>query len=71
MRELIDTTLILNKSLPQQRKVMLVLGDMRELGDLTEKEHRLLAGYVQQSADFVVLLGTSMHQFLADELEKI
>jgi len=50
---------------------MLVLGDMRELGDLTEKEHRLLAGYVQQSADFVVLLGTSMHQFLADELEKI
>ena len=71
MRKLIDTTLILNKSLPQQRKVMLVLGDMRELGDLTEKEHRLLAGYVQQSADFVVLLGTSMHQFLADELEKI
>ena len=51
MRKLIDTTLILNKSLPQQRKVMLVLGDMRELGDLTEKEHRLLAGYVQQSAD--------------------
>ena len=71
MRKLIDTTLILNKSLPQQRKVMLVLGDMRELGDLTEKEHRFLAGYVQQSADFVVLLGTSMHQFLADELEKI
>ncbi len=71
MRKLIDTTLMLNKSLPEQRKVMLVLGDMRELGDLTEKEHRLLAAYVQQSADFVVLLGASMHQFLADELEKI
>lgn len=56
MRKLIDTTLMLNKSLPEQRKVMLVLGDMRELGDLTEKEHRLLAAYVQQSADFVVLL---------------
>ena len=56
MRKLIDTTLTLNKSLPEQRKVLLVLGDMRELGDLTEKEHRLLAAYVQQSADFVVLL---------------
>ena len=55
MRKLIDTTLMLNKSLPEQRKVLLVLGDMRELGDLTEKEHRLLAAYVQQSADFVVL----------------
>lgn len=71
MRKLIDTTLMLNKSLSEQRKVMLVLGDMRELGDLTEKEHRLLAAYVQQSADFVVLLGASMHQFLADELTKI
>ena len=71
MRKLIDTTLMLNKSLPEQRKVLLVLGDMRELGDLTEKEHRLLAAYIQQSADFVVLLWTSMHHFLADELGKI
>lgn len=71
MRKLIDTTLMLNKSLPEQRKVLLVLGDMRELGDLTEKEHRFLAAYVQQSADFVVLLWTSMHHFLADELGKI
>ena len=51
MRKLIDTTLQIQKSLKEKRKVMLVLGDMRELGDLTEKEHRLLAGYVHQSAD--------------------
>ena len=51
MRKLIDTTLQIQKSLRERRKVMLVLGDMRELGDLTEQEHRLLAGYVYQSAD--------------------
>lgn len=44
---------------------------MRELGDLTEQEHRLLAGYVQQSADYLVLLGDSMQKFLKDELTKI
>jgi UDP-N-acetylmuramyl pentapeptide synthase len=38
------------------RKVWIVLGDMRELGDLTEKEHRLLAGYVSQFADKVFLV---------------
>lgn len=56
MRKLIDTAIMIQKSLPKKRKLMLVLGDMRELGDLTEKEHRLLAAYVQQTADFVVLL---------------
>ncbi|PZM87405.1 MAG: hypothetical protein DLD55_01625 [candidate division SR1 bacterium] len=71
MRKLIDTAIMIQKSLPKKRKLMLVLGDMRELGDLTEKEHRLLAAYVQQTADFVLLLGTSMREFLADELKKI
>lgn len=71
MRRLIDTTIQLQKALPHAMKIMLILGDMRELGDLTEQEHRLLAAYVQQSADQVVLLGKSMHQYLADELKKI
>ena len=71
VRKLIDTTLALQKTMKEKRKVLLVLWDMRELGDLTEKEHRLLAWYVQQSADHVVLLGKSMHTFLADEIQKI
>ncbi|MEI7562621.1 MAG: hypothetical protein WCJ39_02680 [bacterium] len=44
---------------------------MRELGDFTEREHRLLAGYVSQSADKVFLVGESMHKYLADELIKV
>lgn len=71
MRKLIDTTLQLQKSIGEKRKLMLVLWDMRELGDLTEQEHRLLAGYVQQSADQICLVGESMEQYLFDELQKI
>lgn len=71
VKRLIDTALGLQKALKEKRKLMLVLGDMRELGDLTEVEHRQLAGYVQQSADQVVLLGQYMKKYLADELEKI
>ena len=70
MRKLIDTTLQIQKSLRERRKVMLVLGDMRELGDLTEQEHRLLAWYVHQSADQICLVGESMDKYLLDELEK-
>ncbi|MEI6119033.1 MAG: hypothetical protein WCP92_07670 [bacterium] len=44
---------------------------MRELGDLTEREHRMIAGYVSQVADHVVLVGKYMTDYLADELEKV
>lgn len=44
---------------------------MRELGDLTEREHRMLAGYVSQVADRVILVGKYMVDYLADELEKV
>jgi UDP-N-acetylmuramyl pentapeptide synthase len=44
---------------------------MRELGDLTEREHRMIAGYVSQVADRVVLVGKYMADYLADELEKV
>ncbi len=70
MRRIIDTAVLLQKELLKDYKLLLVLGDMRELGDLSVSEHRLLAGYVQQSADQVFLLGASMQEFLADELLK-
>jgi UDP-N-acetylmuramyl pentapeptide synthase len=44
---------------------------MRELGDLTEQEHRHLAGYVSQVADKLFLHGQSMKTYLADELQKV
>ncbi len=71
MREVIDTAIQIRSQLFSPAEIWLILGDMRELGDLTEQEHRQLAGYVSQSADKLFLLGESMTNFLADELDKI
>jgi UDP-N-acetylmuramyl pentapeptide synthase len=71
MKEAINTVFTIRSQLFPNSEIWLILGDMRELGSLTELEHRSLAGYVSQVADKVFLLGTSMHTYLADELEKI
>ncbi len=59
MRRLIDTTAQIQKTIRKagrKKAVRLALGDMRELGDFTEKEHRLLAGYCQGIADKIFLV---------------
>jgi len=71
VRKTIDTVYNIKKSCFPKSEIWLILWDMRELWDLTESEHRKLAWYVSQSADQLFLLGKSMHNFLADELEKI
>ena len=71
VKKLIDAVHNMKTQLFPERKVMLVLGDMRELGDLTEREHRRIAGYVSQIADELFLVGESMQKYLADELGKI
>ncbi|MEI6773357.1 MAG: cyanophycin synthetase, partial [bacterium] len=53
VRKIINTAHNIKTQLFPQRKLWLVLGDMRELGDLTEREHRMIAGYVSQAADHV------------------
>ena len=71
VRKIINTAHNIKTQLFPQRKLWLVLGDMRELGDLTEREHRMIAGYVSQAADHVILVGKCMVDYLADELEKV
>lgn len=71
VRKIINTAFNIRQQLFPQRKIILVLGDMRELGDLTEREHRMIAGYVSQVADKVILVGKYMTDYLADELEKV
>ena len=71
VRKTIDTVYAIRSSCFPKSEIWLVLWDMRELGDLTESEHRKLAGYVSQSADQLFLLGKSMNDYLADELEKL
>lgn len=71
IRTIINTAHNIKTQLFPQRKIRLVLWDMRELGDLTEREHRMIAWYVSQSADRVILVGKYMIDYLADELEKV
>lgn len=71
VRKIINTAHNIQTQLFPQRKTILVLGDMRELGDLTEREHRMIAGYVSQVAEKIILVGKYMTDYLADELEKI
>jgi UDP-N-acetylmuramoyl-tripeptide--D-alanyl-D-alanine ligase len=52
-----------------KRKV-LILGDMRELGPLEAKAHRNFAESVSTIADYVVLVGPKMQQYLLPELQK-
>ena len=71
VRKTIDTVRTIAKNCFPQSDIWLILWDMRELGDLTESEHRKLAGYVSQSGDQLFLLWKSMNDYLADELDKI
>ena len=71
VRKTIDTVYTIRNNCFPKSEIWLILWDMRELWDLTESEHRKLAGYVSQSGDQLFLLGKSMNDYLADELEKI
>ena len=71
VRKTIDTVYTIRNNCFPKSEIWLILWDMRELGDLTESEHRKLAGYVSQSADQLFLLGKSMNDYLADELDKL
>ena len=71
VRKTIDTVYTIRNNCFSKSEIWLILWDMRELGDLTESEHRKLAWYVSQSGDQLFLLWKSMNDYLADELEKI
>lgn len=45
-----------------------VLGDMRELGPLTEKKHKEIALLAAQSADIIICVGQMMRRFAVPEL---
>jgi UDP-N-acetylmuramoyl-tripeptide--D-alanyl-D-alanine ligase len=54
------------KSFSGQRKIA-VLGDMRELGNLTEENHRELARIAITIADEIITVGPAMKEYFVDE----
>ena len=50
------------------RRKVAILGDMRELGTLSQIQHELLAKEVLKSSDFAILIGPLMQKFVAPAL---
>ena len=71
MSMVIDTVVRLRREVYHDFDLIYCLGDMRELGDFSESEHRQLASQIAQSADAVYLLGQWTTSVLYDELEKL
>lgn len=71
MVKVINDTIKLRNQFWQDMDLIYVLGDMRELGEYSEAEHRKLMAQVAQSADRVYLVGPQMTQRWQDELIKL
>ena len=71
MTKVVENTIRLRKEIFSDRDLIYCIGDMRELGDFSESEHRALAPMVAHSADAVYLIGEWMTSVMKDELEKL
>lgn len=71
VEKILNTVHNVKRDLFPESEIWLMLGDMRELWDLTEKDHRKIAPYVHSVADRVFLVWENMRKFLKDELWKV
>jgi UDP-N-acetylmuramoyl-tripeptide--D-alanyl-D-alanine ligase len=70
MRHMLGLAYRLKHDVFQDRKLIGIIGEMRELGDFSEQEHRLLAGVLSQVLDQILLIGHDV-QHTMDELQKV
>lgn len=54
-----------------KKRIVLILGDMRELGELAIEEHEKLAPLIASLTDTVILVGPLMKQYLAPKLQEL
>ncbi len=66
---ILDILDLLKKVSGERRKVA-ILGDMRELGSLSAKIHKSVAEKILKTADFAILIGPQMAQYVAPFLSK-
>ncbi len=64
------SALFLLQKIAPKRKVA-ILGDMRELGDLAEKEHNRLALIAAKTVDVVITVGPLMKNYFADQFNLV
>lgn len=71
IKSVINTAIALRNSIYKDFDLIYCLGDMRELWTFSEQEHRALASYISQSADYLYLVWSEMQAYMLDELEKV
>jgi len=71
VQKILNTVYSIKNDLFSDSEIRVMLGDMRELWDLTESDHRKIASYVHSVADRLFLVWENMRKYLKDELEKI
>ncbi len=70
VKKILATGHLLKQQLYPDHKIVAIIGDMKELWDFAEQEHRQIVSYIQWVADRVFLVG-DMVQHTYDELVKI
>ncbi len=71
VQKILNTVYNIRKDLFPENEIWVMLGDMRELWNLTEWDHRKVAAYVHSVADRLFLVWDCMKNYLKDELSKI
>lgn len=69
MKKILTDAFMIRDQLYPDYKIIAILGDMRELGEASEEEHRDLATAIVGRVDCVALVGEEMRQYLLPELE--
>ncbi len=58
------------KSLPGKERKVAIIGDMRELGSMSEKLHKVVAKKIAETVDFAILIGPMMRNYVSPILEE-
>ncbi|MCH8518846.1 hypothetical protein LAT59_03745 [Candidatus Gracilibacteria bacterium] len=66
----LKNTFLLQKKIFSDYKIITVLGDMRELGDISEEAHRDIAEHLYKT-DAIYTVGPLMYEYLIPELKNI
>lgn len=65
---LLDILEMLKKIAGKRRKVV-ILGDMRELGTVSQRQHEIIAKKILETSDLAILIGPEMQKFVAPILK--
>jgi len=57
------------KNIAGKRRKVVILGDMRELGTVSQRQHTIIAKKILETSDLAILIGTEMQKFVAPILK--